>query len=152
MILKRAGLFATAVLVFAASTVDVSAGPGAEIPPQFRGAGCNLKYAYTKTPKADASECIYAKADHKEGDAHDNDNFIRITKDNVAGVEWGCTVKSVKAAGAAEFTFVGDCGEEGTSYPAVVTLLMRPGNLVIVDVANEGLHTIDIYHLLDGLQ
>jgi hypothetical protein len=151
--LARIGLVAVGLLAFVGSVaVAVPGGAGNEIPPKFRGAGCNLKYGYTRTPKADASECIAAKAGRKDGDAHDNDNFIRITAGGVAGVEWGCTVKSIKAATDTEFTFVGECSDEGSQGSAsTVTLLLRPGKVVIVDQVTEGRHIIDIYHILDGL-
>jgi hypothetical protein len=122
------------------------------IPSWFHGAGCNLKYSYTKTPKFDTSECISAKVGHKEGDAHDNDNFIRITENSVNGVEWGCKVKTVRTAKQAEMIFAGECSDEGENFEGVITIILRPGNFTIVDLATNGRHTIDIYHIIDGLQ
>lgn len=150
--LTRIGAIAAGFMAAASVAVAAPAGMGSEIPAKFRGAGCNLKYAYSRTPKADASECISAKAGRKEGDAHDNDNFIRITAGGVAGVEWGCTVKTVKTATDTEFTFVGECSDEGQSMTSTVTLIMRPGKVVILDQVTEGRHIIDVYHLLDGLR
>jgi hypothetical protein len=138
--------------LLAASTVSTMAEPNASIPAKFQGAGCNLRYAYSSTPKRNASECIAAKKDHKEGEGHNNDNFIRITAKEVAGVEWGCSVKTVTSATDTVFTYNGDCSDEGSQFSGAVTLLLRPGKLVIVDLATEGLHTIGIYHLLDGLE
>src|SRR5262249_16575349 len=98
-----------------------------EVPAQFHGAGCNLKYTYARTPQNSASACINAKADYKEGDGHDNDNFIRITRDGVAGVEWGCDVGSVIKAAESEFSFAGKCSDESVEFTSTVTLLLRPG-------------------------
>ena len=124
---KHTLLASAATLVLAANAVDAHAEAGTEIPPSFRGAGCNLKYEYSRTPKGDASDCINAKAGHKDGNAHDNINFIRIGKDSIAGVEYGCTVRTAKKATETEFTFNADCSEEGQSTPAEVTLILRPG-------------------------
>jgi hypothetical protein len=124
----------------------------AEIPAALHGAGCNLKYTYARTPKGDASDCINAKAGREDGQGHDNDNFIRITKDKIAGVEWGCDVKSVTKVNESEVVFAGACGDEGTEYEGKVTLLLRPGRLVIIDQETEGRHMIDIYRLRDDLK
>lgn len=123
-----------------------------KIPSWFQGAGCNLKYAYSKSPKFDASECISNKVGHKEGVGHDNDNFIRITEDSVNGVEWGCKVKTVKTVKQTEMSFAGECSDEGTNFDGTITIISRPGRLVIVDLITEGQHTIDIYHIIDSLQ
>lgn len=141
-----------ASLILIAIGVPAAAQPATEIPAEFQGVGCNLKYTYARTPKGDAIDCFNAKADYKEGYGHDNDNFIRITKDQVAGVEWGCTVKTGKSASEAEFTFAGDCGGEGVDFASTVTLLLRPGGLVIVDQVIEGRHIIDVYRLSDALK
>jgi hypothetical protein len=136
-------------LILAASS---AAAAPSEIPAQFRGTGCNLKYTYTRTPKGDAIDCFEAKAGRKDGDAHNNDNFIRITADGVAGVEWGCKAKSVTQADGNALTFAGACGDEGSEFAGTVTLLLRPGRLVIVDQEVEGRHMIDIYRLRDDLK
>jgi hypothetical protein len=145
-------LACVASILFSATGATALAEPIAKIPPRFQGAGCNLKYVYARTPRLNASDCIAAKEGHKDGDAHDNDNFIRITEDGVAGVEWGCSVKTAKTMNEAEFTFAGECSDEGTSSSGTITLLLRPGRLVIVDQVTKGQHIIDIYHLLDGLR
>lgn len=147
----RIGLIAAGMLALTVSAEAVP-GAGAEIPEKFHGTGCNLKYIYARTPKGDAYDCVKAKADYKEGTAHDNDNFIRIRAGGIAGVEWGCTVKSVKVATDTEFTFVGECSDEGHSSASTVTLLLRPGNLVIVDQITDGQHTIDVYRLRGDLR
>lgn len=146
----RIGLMAVGAFALA---MNAGAAPAqaAEIPAKFHGAGCNLKYAYTRTPKGDAYDCVKAKEGHQDGVAHDNDNFIRINSKGVSGVEWGCTVKSVKTSTDTEFTYAADCSAEGHEAPGTVTLLLRPGNLVIVDQTMKGQHFIDVYHLLDGL-
>jgi hypothetical protein len=146
----RIGVMAAGMIAFAVNTGAVAAG-GAEVPTKFHGAGCNLKYTYSRTPKGDAFDCVQAKSGYKEGVSHDNDNFIRINASGVSGVEWGCTVKSVKTSTDTEFTFTADCSDEGHSSAGTVTLLLRPGKLVIVDQVAEGTHIIDVYHLLDGL-
>jgi hypothetical protein len=130
-----------------------TAEPAAEIPAKFHGNGCNLKYTYARAPKDYAADCINARQGHKEGEGHNDDNFIRITKSSVAGVEWVCDVKTAKTAGETEFTFDADCGGEGdATYASTVTLLLRPGRLVIVDQAIEGRHLTDIYRLRDDLK
>jgi hypothetical protein len=137
----------TAIAALIAIGLSGPAMAAPEIPAKFQGEGCNLKYTYARTPKNNTTGCVSAKADYKEGEGHDNDNFIRITKDNVGGVEWGCTVKTVKSAGDAEFTFDGDCGGEGVEFASTVTLLLRPGKMVIVDQVVEGRHMVDVYRL-----
>jgi hypothetical protein len=150
--LSNAVLPMAAGLALMATSLAGAAQPAGEIPAAFRGAGCNLKYTYARQPKGDASSCVSAKAGRKEGDGHDNDNFIRISRTGVAGVEWDCKVKTVKTASEAEFTFAGDCSDENTQSASTVTLLLRPGRLVIVDQVTEGRHIIDIYRLRDDLE
>lgn len=149
MTAMRMGLIGASILL---SLAGGGAARTAEVPAPFHGAGCNLKYSYARAPKGDASDCISAKAGRKEGEGHDNDNFIRITKEGVMGVEWGCSVKSVRTAEPAEFTFAAACSDEGTEFASTVTLLLRPGRLVIVDQVVEGRHIIDIYRLRDDLK
>lgn len=126
------------------------------IPPQFRGAGCNLKYTYAKTPKEDASECLTYWVKKKGETAHSGDNFIRIGDVDINGVDWGCTVREVKASTKTEFKFVGGCSSESNEYAMEVTLTLKPGAVVIVDTLGLGhendAHYVDKYHILPGLK
>ena len=150
-LLKRTGLIGIGVFLFGAGAACAAPGP-AEIPAAFHGAGCNLKYTYARAPKAKADDCIAARADRRENEGIIEDNFIRINKAGITGFEWGCQVKTVKLANETEFSFAGDCGDEGTEYAGTVTLLRRPGRLVIVHRVVEGRHVIDVYRLRDDLE
>lgn len=119
----------------------------AEVPSSFHGAGCNLQYSYSRTLKGDAMDCRAART---EGEPS-SDEFIRINRVGVGGWEWQCSVKNIKTANDDEFSFEGECGDSGTTWNANVTLLMRPGKVVIIDINTKGQHDINIYHLLDGL-
>ena len=149
--LMGSGLIGAGIVVFASAAAG-AAQAGAEIPAAFHGAGCNLKYTYARAPKGDATDCFSAKAYRKDGEGPDGDNFIRISGTRIAGFEWGCDVKTVKAMSETELTFTGNCGDEGTEYDGTVTLLLRPGRQVIIDQIVEGRHIIDIYRLRDDLQ
>jgi hypothetical protein len=150
VISKRNALMSAGIVLCALGPSGIAS--AAEIPASFHGAGCNLKYTYTRTPAGDATGCVSAKAGRKEGDGHDNDNFIRITNTGVAGVEWACDVKSVIKASENEFTFAGACSDEGSEFTSTVTLLMRPGRHVILDQDVDGRHIVDIYRLRDNLK
>jgi hypothetical protein len=115
---------------------------------------CRLQsqYTYARAPKAKADDCIAARADRRENEGIIEDNFIRIDKGGITGFEWHCRVKAIKAANEAAFTFAGACGDEGTEYDGVVTLLLRPGRMVIVHRVVEGRHVADVYRLRDDLQ
>ena len=127
--------------------VSATSAIATEVPTSFHGAGCNLQYNYSRTPKGDAMDC---RASRSEGEPS-SDEFIRINKEGVGGWEWQCSVKNVKTTTADEFSFEGECGDSGSTWNANVTLLMRPGKIVIVDINTKGQHDINIYHILDGL-
>lgn len=120
-----------------------------EIPVRFQGAGCNLKYIYSRTPQ-DKWGCYTAKAEFKEGTGHDNDNFIRVTRTEIGGIEWGCSVKDIENLLDLEVSFTGECSDEGVTYFSKITLILRPGNRLIVHEVVSGLHAIDVYHLRVG--
>lgn len=127
------------------------------IPVQFRGAGCNLKYAYAKTPRQDASECVSnVVKKNKDDPTLNGDYFIRIGEVNVEGVDWGCTVREVKASAKTEFKFVGGCSQESSEFDMEVTLTLKPGAVVIVDTVGVGpegaARATDRYHILPGLK
>lgn len=125
------------------------------IPPQFQGAGCNMKYVYAKTPKEDASECLTYWVKDKGVTAHNGDNFIRIGQMNVNGVDWGCTVREIKTSTKTEFKFVGGCSSESSEFDLTVTLTLKPGNFIVVDTLGaepDAAHVTDKYHILPGLK
>ena len=149
--MKRTGLIGAGIFLSWAGAACVAQG-AAEIPAAFHGAGCNLKYTYARAPKAKADDCIAARADRRENEGIVEDNFIRIDKGGITGFEWHCRVRAAKPAKEAEFTFAGACGDEGTEYDGAVTLLLRPGRLVIVHRVIEGRHIADVYRLRDDLE
>jgi hypothetical protein len=146
-----ARLMAAGAAVMTISLV-AAAEPSTEIPRQFHGAGCNLKYTYARAAKGDAADCVNAKAGRAEDQAYTNDDFIRITGTSVAGSELICDVKAVKTASATEFTFDADCLEGEQGIVSTVTLLLRPGRQIIFDHIYEGRHFIEIYQLREELQ
>jgi hypothetical protein len=149
--LKRTGLIGAGIFLSWAGATCAAQG-ASEIPAAFHGAGCNLKYTYARAPKAKADDCIAARGDRRENEGIIEDNFIRIDKGGITGFEWHCRVKAVKAANEAAFTFTGACGDEGTEYDGAVTLLLRPGRLVIIHRVIEGRHVADVYRLRDDLE
>ncbi|WP_088348010.1 MULTISPECIES: hypothetical protein [Rhodomicrobium] len=137
------GLAATVFTPFIMS--DAAAARLTEIPSRFQGAGCNLKYSYARKPKADASDCVSAKAENTDGAGHDN--AIRITGSQVQGPKWACTVKSIEKLTKIEISFTADCSAENTPYSSTITLIRRPGKRMIVQQVVSGRYTLDIYHL-----
>jgi hypothetical protein len=133
------------VFMFAVNATSAFA---AEVPAVFHGAGCNLQYSYSRTPKGDAMDCRAARSEGEPA----TDEFIRINNEGVGGWEWQCTVKHIKTSNNEEFSFEGECGDSGSTWTANVALIMRPGKVVIVDIDTKGQHDINIYHLLDGLR